>query len=512
MEDLIISPSYSSPSSLVSLSQENPTTDLQQRLQFIVQTQPDWWSYAIFWKTSNDDNGGLFLYWAGGHFQGTNKNTSPRLKFHKGIQSCNSINDNMVMNPDINDNVMSVKGGDSNVTDAEWFYVMSLTRSFSVNDSLVLLGKAFTSGSSVWLTGDHELQICNCERTKEAQTHGIGTLICVPTCNGVLEMGSSDLIREKWGLIQQAKSLFNSDFIGRNLVPSEHYSNPNSIESPLQFIQKNFSFADIGIIAGVEEEDDNNFQEDQKKKEYVMMMKKKKQGNNLLMMRSGQKPTNYVDSEHSDSDPTPLIGAIEDDQKKIPKKRGRKPGLGGETPLNHVEAERQRREKLNHRFYALRAVVPNVSKMDKASLLSDAVSYINELKSKIEDLESQVVESRELKKVKLEMGNNLDRQSTTASVEQSCRPNSSPKGHGLGLEVEVKIVGKDAIIRVQSENGNYPAARFMCAMRELEFQVHHASVSSINELMLQDVVVRVPEDMRSNEEDLKASIIRTLEQ
>lgn len=52
---------------------------------------------------------------------------------------------------------------------------------------------------------------------------------------------------------------------------------------------------------------------------------------------------------------------------KPPRKRGRKPANDREEPLSHVQAERQRREKLNQRFYALRAVVPNVSKVSPLS-------------------------------------------------------------------------------------------------------------------------------------------------
>lgn len=86
--------------------------------------------------------------------------------------------------------------------------------------------------------------------------------------------------------------------------------------------------------------------------------------------------------------------------------------------MNHVEAERQRREKLNHRFYALRSVVPQVTRMDKASLLSDAVAYINELKAKVDKLESKLHRNLELKK-KLQMESNdaVDNQSSTNSVD-----------------------------------------------------------------------------------------------
>lgn len=57
---------------------------------------------------------------------------------------------------------------------------------------------------------------------------------------------------------------------------------------------------------------------------------------------------------------------------KPPRKRGRKPANDREEPLNHVQAERQRREKLNQRFYALRSVVPNVSKVPSNSFFHHA--------------------------------------------------------------------------------------------------------------------------------------------
>ncbi|CAK9133714.1 unnamed protein product [Ilex paraguariensis] len=46
-------------------------------------------------------------------------------------------------------------------------------------------------------------------------------------------------------------------------------------------------------------------------------------------------------------------------------------------------------EKLNQWFYALKAVVPNISKMDKAYLPGDAIAYITDLQTKIRILEAE---------------------------------------------------------------------------------------------------------------------------
>ncbi|CAH8355053.1 unnamed protein product [Eruca vesicaria subsp. sativa] len=54
----------------------------------------------------------------------------------------------------------------------------------------------------------------------------------------------------------------------------------------------------------------------------------------------------------------------------------------------NLYSERKRRERLNQNIYALRALVPNVTKMNKNGTLSDAVDYIKKLlveKQKLED-------------------------------------------------------------------------------------------------------------------------------
>lgn len=206
------------------------------------------------------------------------------------------------------------------------------------------------------------------------------------------------------------------------------------------------------------------------------------------------------ESDHSDLDASvrevesSRVVAPPPEAEKRPRKRGRKPANGREEPLNHVEAERQRREKLNQRFYALRAVVPNVSKMDKASLLGDAISYINELRGKLTSLESDK--------------DTLQAQIEALKKERDARP--PPHAAGLGghdggprchaVEIDAKILGLEAMIRVQCHKRNHPSARLMTALRELDLDVYHASVSVVKDLMIQQVAVKMASRIYSQDQ------------
>ncbi|RZC90870.1 hypothetical protein C5167_028702 [Papaver somniferum] len=54
--------------------------------------------------------------------------------------------------------------------------------------------------------------------------------------------------------------------------------------------------------------------------------------------------------------------------------------------------ERRRRVQMKHNLYTLRALVPNITKMDKASIIGDAVSYVQDLQKEAKRLKTEIAE------------------------------------------------------------------------------------------------------------------------
>ncbi|XP_031248750.1 transcription factor MYC2-like [Pistacia vera] len=588
------------PSSSQPFNQET----LQQRLQQLIEGARESWTYAIFWQSSCDYSGASLLGWGDGYYKGEGDKGKAKLKTSSAVEQEHRKKVLRELNSLISGSMAPTDDSvDEEVTDTEWFFLVSMTQSFFVNGG-GLPGQAFFSSSPIWVCGPERLMNSGCERARQGQVFGLQTMVCIPLANGVVEVGSTEVIVQNSDLMNKVRFLFNFNGMDIGSWPSSmqnpdqgesdpsswindptstvfdikdsagggapavgsgsgsgsvsasvannnpqiskgiQFENPSStsltenpsgvslqqqqIQQSQSFFSKEFNFSEYAYdhrngnshLLKPESGEILNFAESKRSGSNLFSSnshlvaeesnKKKRsptsRGSNdegMLSFTSGViLPSSGVvkssggggDSDHSDLEAS-VVKEVDSSRivepEKKPRKRGRKPANGREEPLNHVEAERQRREKLNQRFYALRAVVPNVSKMDKASLLGDAISYINELKSKLVNAESDKEDLQtQLESMKQEFGGGKESRPGPTTSDQDLKM-SSHASKLIDMDIEVKVIGWDAMIRIQSSKKNHPAAKLMAALKELDLEVHHASMSVVNELMIQQATVKM---------------------
>nr|KYP42826.1 Transcription factor bHLH25 [Cajanus cajan] len=106
--------------------------------------------------------------------------------------------------------------------------------------------------------------------------------------------------------------------------------------------------------------------------------------------------------------------------------QGAKKVRSSSQTVDHIMAERRRRQELTERFIALSATIPGLNKTDKASVLRAAIDYVKELKEQIQELEKQ---------------------DKTRSLLKKRDPSNIP-------EIEARVLGKEVLIEIHCEKQN----------------------------------------------------------
>lgn len=391
--------------------------ELHAKLRDLVEARGSPWACSVFWQATRSPEGELILGWGDGCLR--NLDGGQCLQLDAARQKKRVLERLRALYGDGGGGEEKHALALDHVAEAEMYFLASMYFSFRCGEGAP--GRALLTGKHVWI-GEAELGCCDYfVRAYLARSAGFRTVVLLPLATGVLELVSTDDIPEDPEALKRINTLLTAGHDGSTSVASSAAS--SSMKGP--------------------------------KKVFVGDL------NETL--------TDNLDPFYQGSTGN-LIAIPTAEEGRRPKKRGRKPANGREEPLNHVEAERQRREKLNQRFYALRAVVPNISKMDKASLIGDAIVHITELQRRVGEME--------------------------AARDSKC----------VEHQVEVGEAGEEVVVRVGCALGAHPAGSIIQALKRSEVEVADSKATVRGDRVVHTFVVKSAGDTETTREKLMTAL------
>ncbi|KAI3717065.1 hypothetical protein L1987_68399 [Smallanthus sonchifolius] len=162
-------------------------------------------------------------------------------------------------------------------------------------------------------------------------------------------------------------------------------------------------------------------------------------------------------------------------------------------PSKNLMAERRRRKRLNDRLSMLRSIVPRITKMDRTSILGDAIDYMKELLEKIGTLKEEVTESD---------SNSLNLMgSLKESIVNDAQTRNQPK-----FEVERRNTDTHVQIRCATKPGLLIST--VNALEALGLDIQQCVISSFGDFTLQASCSEAPGHLMTSVEEIKQILIR----
>ncbi|GFP92859.1 transcription factor fama [Phtheirospermum japonicum] len=182
--------------------------------------------------------------------------------------------------------------------------------------------------------------------------------------------------------------------------------------------------------------------------------------------------------------------------------------------MTHIAVERNRRKQMNEHLRVLRSLMPSsyVQRGDQASIIGGAIEFVRELEQLLQCLESQ-------KRRRL-YGDAGPRPPAGEPSPQPAQPlmfpPPMPKSGGLREEaaeskscladVEVKLLGFDALIKVLSRRRPGQLIKAIAALEDMQLNILHTNITTIEQTVLYSFNVKIGGEARFTAEDMANSV------
>ncbi|KAI3451870.1 hypothetical protein Pfo_008535 [Paulownia fortunei] len=155
---------------------------------------------------------------------------------------------------------------------------------------------------------------------------------------------------------------------------------------------------------------------------------------------------------------------------------------------DHIIAERRRREQLSQLFVALSALVPGLKKMDKSSVLEDAIKYLKHLQERVKTLEEKA-EKQAMESVVLVKKSQIVVEDEGSSDEQSCSFDEQPLP-----EIEARVCDNHILIRVHCEKQKGVLVKLLCKVESLNMIIVNTNATPFGNVALDITIIAEMEE------------------
>ncbi|XP_047307090.1 transcription factor bHLH18-like [Impatiens glandulifera] len=172
----------------------------------------------------------------------------------------------------------------------------------------------------------------------------------------------------------------------------------------------------------------------------------------------------------------------------------------------HIMAERKRREKLGQRFIALSALIPGLKKMDKASVLTDAIKHLKQLQERVKILEAEIQKKKSMESVVLVKkkkyqegrGEEDDDDRISFTVEEETLP-----------EIEIKRCSENVLIKIHCEKKKGILEKVIAEIQKFNLSFVNSNVLTFGETILDiTILTTIDDEFSMSIKDLVTSIKR----
>ncbi|KAG2401124.1 Transcription factor ABORTED MICROSPORES Basic helix-loop-helix protein [Vigna angularis] len=492
------------------------------------------WDYCIYWKLSEDER---FLEWLGCCCGGTESNKNAGEEHLFPVSSVVSCRDTTYPHPRTKPCDLLSQLSTSIPIDNSGIYTQTLLTNqpswVNYSNSLDSSILDETMGTQVLISAPGGLiELFVTKQCIEAVNHSMSFNIDV---NSMSNMQQNPLLGDE----NEGNNSRNTHFHPSDVMTMDHRIGLCS--SPLNFMQQ-FNYNQLNRMksdafseeyqgsffhdkqTNPEDEHDNTYQKslmttDSQYMESLEAKEKQEEDKELLK--------HVVARSDSMSD------CSEQNEEEEDGKYRRRNGKGNQS--KNLMAERKRRKKLNDRLYKLRSLVPRISKLDRASILGDAIEYVKDLQKQVKELQDELEENADTESNCIN-GNNDNNNNQYVGVGELC-PNSEPAKGQSGLhvgtsangyvykqkedaaliekqtqqmepQVEVALIdGNEYFVKVFCEHRPGGFVKLMESLNTIGMDVVHATVTSHKGLVSNVFEVEKKDNETVEAEDVRESLL-----